>query len=224
MLEFYPVTILLGVVSLMVTAIVGIGIGMVSASRRDSWIDNALTLFAYLGISIPNFVVGVFLIYLVSLHFHWLPTSGFVSPLDDFWLCIKKMIMPVMCLSLHGIASTSRIMRSSLLEVLGQDYIRTAWAKGLKERVIIYRHALKNSLIPIVTVLGMGFRRIVGGSMIIETIFAIPGVGRLMVTSLYGQDYVVVQAGALVTAVIIVSSNLIVDISYGWLDPRIRYS
>ena len=131
--------------------------------------------------------------------------------------------MPVICLAVFSLAANARQMRSSMLEVIAQDYIRTAWAKGLSERVVVVKHAVKNSLIPVITLIGLGVGLIFGGSVIIETIFAIPGVGRLMVSSIFAQDYVVVQAITFVMAVIVLLVNLIVDISYGWLDPRIRY-
>jgi len=131
--------------------------------------------------------------------------------------------MPVICLALFGLAANARQMRSSMLEVIQQDYIRTAWSKGLSERMVIMKHAMKNSLIPVITLMGLGVGIIFGGSVLVEMVFAIPGVGRLMVSSIFGQDYVVVQAITFVIAVIVLIVNLAVDISYGWLDPRIRY-
>ena len=131
--------------------------------------------------------------------------------------------MPVFCLAVFSIAANARQLRSSMLEVISQDYVRTAWSKGLSERMVIFRHALKNSLIPVITLIGLGVGMIFGGSVIVEEIFAIPGVGRLLVSSIFGQDYVVVQAITFVIAVIVLVVNLAVDISYGWLDPRIRY-
>jgi peptide/nickel transport system permease protein len=131
--------------------------------------------------------------------------------------------MPVLCLAVFGLAANARQMRSSMLEIIQQDYIRTAWSKGLRERTVIIRHAMKNSLIPVITLMGMGVGIIFGGSVLIETVFAIPGVGRLLVSSIFGQDYVVVQAITFVIAVIVLMVNLIVDISYGWFDPRIRH-
>ena len=145
-------------------------------------------------------------------------------PFEDFWLNTRQIIMPVFCMAIGGLSTTARLTRSAMLEVTHQDYIRTAWSKGLRERVIIWKHALKNGLIPIVTVLGMGIGGVFAGSVIVETIFAIPGIGRLLVSSLYAQDYPVIQSGTLVIAMIIVLSNLVVEISYVWLDPRIRYS
>jgi peptide/nickel transport system permease protein len=135
----------------------------------------------------------------------------------------KQMIMPVICLASFAIAANARQMRSSMLEILRMDYIRTAWAQGLREQTIIFRHVLKNSLIPVITLAGIGVGTILGGSVLVETVFAIPGMGRLLVTSIFGQDYVVVQSITLIIAVAVLLVNLLVDISYGWLDPRIRY-
>jgi peptide/nickel transport system permease protein len=222
--ERYPVTIHLGLLAFIISNILGIAIGLIAAIRRGKWIDTILTGLAYLGVCIPIFWLGILMIYGFGLKLGWLPIAGYTSPLDNFWLSTRQAIMPVACLSIFGLASIARQMRSSMLEVIRQDYIRTAWSKGLRERVIVLRHALKNSLIPIVTLVGMGVAHIFGGSVIVETVFAIPGMGRLMVTSLFGHDYVMVQSGVLITAFIIIFTNLVVDISYGWIDPRIRYS
>ena len=145
-------------------------------------------------------------------------------PIKDFWMSIKQLIMPVLCLSVFSLSSTTRQTRSSVLEVVRQDYIRTAWSKGLRERQVVLKHILKNSLIPVVTRLGLQLTHILGGSVFIEMVFNIPGMGRLMVSSLFSQDYPIVQAGTLVIAGMVVMINLLVDISYGWLDPKVRYS
>jgi peptide/nickel transport system permease protein len=163
------------------------------------------------------------MIYILGLKLHLLPISGYTSPTDDFWQSTRQVIMPVLCLSIAGLASTARQMRTSIIETMHREYIRTAWAKGLAEPEIVRRHAFKNSLIPVVTVIGLNIRGIFGGSVIVETVFAIPGVGRLLVSSIFGHDYVVVQSITLVLTVAIVLTNLLVDLSYGWLDPRIRY-
>ena len=163
------------------------------------------------------------MIYILGLKLHLLPTSGYTSPTADFWQSTRQVIMPVICLSIAGLASTARQMRTSIIEMMHREYIRTAWAKGLAETEIVRRHALKNSLIPVVTVIGLNIRDIFGGSVIVETVFAVPGVGRLLVSSIFGHDYVVVQSICLVLTVAIVLTNLIVDLSYGWLDPKIRY-
>jgi peptide/nickel transport system permease protein len=220
----FPVTAELSIISWVFGHALGLLVGVVAALRRGKWIDSFATGLTYIGVTIPRFWVAILLIYLMGLKLGWLPLSGWTSPSVDLGMHIKQLIMPVFCLSIAGIASTARLMRSSMLEVIQQDYIRTAWSKGMGERVIVLRHALKNSFIPIITVLGMGMAHIFGGSFIIETLFSIPGMGRLMVTSLYGHDYNVVQFSALFTAFLIVMSNVIVDISYGFFDPRIRYN
>jgi len=223
MLERFPVTIHLGLLAFIFGAIFGVLAGLLAAVRRGRWVDRVITPLTYVGITIPVFLLGILLIYAFGLKLHWLPISGYTSPLDDFWLSTRQVIMPVICLAVFGLAANARQMRSAMLEVTQQDYIRTAWSKGLKENIIVTRHALKNSLIPVITLMGIGVSVIFGGSVLVETVFAIPGVGRLLVSSIFGQDYVVVQAITLVIAVIVLLVNLIVDISYAWLDPRIRY-
>jgi peptide/nickel transport system permease protein len=224
MADRYPITIYLGAIAFIVSNILGVAVGLIAAIRRGTWIDTLVTGLAYLGVCVPVFWLGILMIYAFGYKLHVLPIAGFTSPFTDLWMSIKQIIMPVFCLSLFGVAAIARQVRSSMLEVINQDYIRTAWSKGLRERVIVMRHALKNSLIPIITLIGMSVSTIFGGSVIVETIFAIPGMGRLMVTSLFGHDYVVVQSGVLIVAFIMIFTNLIVDISYGWIDPRIRYS
>jgi len=223
MAERFPVTLHLGGLALIVGAVVGIAAGLITAVRRGKWLDKIITPLTYIGITIPVFWLGILMIYLFGLKLHWLPISGYTSPLDDFWLSTRQLVMPVICLSFFSIAANARQMRSSMLETISQDYVRTAWAKGLSERRVIMKHALKNSLIPVITLVGMGVGIIFGGSVLVETVFAIPGVGRLLVSSILGQDYVVVQAITFVIAITILLVNLMVDISYGWFDPRIRY-
>ena len=218
-----PITIYLGVLSFVVSAILGILFGVICALRRGKWIDSVVTILANIGITVPAFWVGILLIYLFSIKLGLLPTGGYVSPFENFGESISKVIMPVFCLSLFSIASLCRQTRSSMLEVVSQDYIRTAWAKGLRERVIITRHTIKNAMIPVITILGLQVSLVFGGAVLIETIFNIPGMGRLMADAVFSQDYQVVQAGVLIIALVVVLSNLFVDISYGWFDPRIRY-
>jgi peptide/nickel transport system permease protein len=223
MAERFPVTIHLGVLSLIVGAFFGILVGVITAVRRGKWTDKILTPLTYVGITIPVFFLGILMIYTFGLKLRLLPIAGYTSPFEDFWLNTRQIIMPVICLSFFSIAANARQMRSSMLEVISQDYVRTAWSKGLNERRVILKHALKNSLIPVITLVGVGVGIIFGGSVLVETIFAIPGVGRLLVSSILGQDYVVVQAITLVISVTILVVNLLVDMSYGWFDPRIRY-
>ena len=223
MLERFPVTLHLGVLALILGAIFGVLAGLLAAVRRGKWVDKVITPLTYVGITIPVFLLGILMIYAFGLKLGWFPISGYTSPLDDFWLSTRQLAMPVICLAAFGLAANARQMRSSMLEVTRQDYIRTAWSKGLKERVVIMRHMLKNSLIPVITLMGVSVAILFGGQILVERVFAIPGVGSLLVTSIFGQDYVVVQAITLIIAVIILLVNLVVDISYAWLDPRIRY-
>jgi peptide/nickel transport system permease protein len=223
MLERFPVTLHLGVLALILGAVLGVIAGLLAAIRRGRWLDKIVTPLTYIGITMPVFWLGILLIYAFGLKLKWLPIAGYTSPLVDFWMSTKQIVMPVICLALFGLAANARQMRSSMLEVIQQDYIRTAWSKGLRERTVIIRHSLKNSLIPVITLMGMGVGIIFGGSVLIETVFAIPGVGRLLVSSIFGQDYVVVQAITFVIAVIVLMVNLIIDISYGWFDTRIRH-
>lgn len=222
--ERFPITVHLGIVAFVISNILGILMGIIAAVRRGTWIDGVSTSLANIGITIPSFWLALILMYVLGLKLRILPIAGYISPTVDFWLSMKMSVMPIICLAIGGLAMMARQTRSSMLEVISQDYIRTAWAKGLSERVIIFRHALKNGLIPIVTLLGLGVGMVFGGSVLIETVYAIPGIGRLLVNSMFAQDYVVIQSGSLVIATIIVLTNLLVDISYGWLDPRIRYS
>jgi peptide/nickel transport system permease protein len=221
--ERMPVTLYLGALAFIISGVFGISFGVICALKRGTWIDTVVTLLANIGVTMPSFWVGIILIYLLSVKLGWLPVGGYTSPFVDFWLSTKKIIMPVFCLSLFSLASLTRLTRSSMLEVIQQDYIRTAWSKGLKERLIISRHTIKNALIPVVTIIGLQVAFIFGGSVLIESVFNINGIGRLITQAVQNQDYLIVQAVTLIIAVMVVISNLIVDISYGWLDPRIRF-
>jgi peptide/nickel transport system permease protein len=219
-----PITLNIGLIAFVLGMVLGIPAGIICAMRRGKWIDTVVTTLSSVGITIPTFWLGVMMIYLFGLYLRWLPVMGYTSPFIDFNLHAKQMIMPVICEALFPLAANARQTRSSMLEVMKQDYIRTAWSKGLKERIIILRHALKNSLIPIITLSGMGLSMIIGGSVIIEQVFNIPGMGRLAITSILNQDYPYVQAITLITATTVLLVNLLVDMTYGWFDPRIRYN
>jgi peptide/nickel transport system permease protein len=218
-----PKTAILGAISMVIGTSLGILFGIIVALRRGTWTDNVITLLANVGITIPQFWLGILLILLFAVQLGWLPTSGWTDPFDDFGMFLKQIIMPVICLSVAGMAGMCRLTRSCMLEVMRQDYVRTAWAKGLREKVIVYRHQIRNAVIPIVTVLGGTLGAILGGAVIIENVFAIPGMGRLMVDGVFGQDYQIVQAGVLIFGAIVIFSNLVVDIAWAWIDPRIRY-
>jgi len=219
-----PITLYLGLTAFVVGTVLGIPAGVLCAVRRQKWIDTLITTLSNIGITMPIFWLGIIMIYFFSLYLKWLPVAGYTSPFTDFWLSTKQLVMPVICLAVFPLSSMARQTRSSMLEVMQQDYIRTAWSKGLTERVIIIRHALKNGLIPVVTLAGLGLSMIIGGSVIIETIYNIPGIGRLIISSTINHDYPYVQGVILIVAVFIMFVNLLVDLAYGWLDPRIRYS
>jgi peptide/nickel transport system permease protein len=218
-----PITLHIGGLAFIISIIIGIPMGVIAAVRRGTWLDSVLTSLGNLGITIPVFWLGILLIYAFGLKLDWLPVFGYTSPFKDLALNTKQIILPVFCLAVPPIASAVRLTRSSMLEVMRQDYVRTAWSKGLKEQAVIMRHALKNGLIPVVTLKGISLATIVGGSVLVETVFSIPGMGRLAVEGLFSQDYTVVQAVILVTSVVVLAANLLVDLSYGWLDPRVRY-
>jgi peptide/nickel transport system permease protein len=218
-----PITLHLGGLAFIISIIVGIPMGVIAAVRRGTWLDSILTSLGNLGITIPVFWLGILLIYAFGLKLDLLPVFGYTSPFKDFAENTQQIILPIFCLAVPPIASAVRLTRSSMLEVMRQDYVRTAWSKGLKERSVIMRHALKNGLIPVVTLKGISLAAIVGGSVLVETVFSIPGMGRLAVEGLFSQDYAVVQAVILVTSIVVLVINLLIDLSYGWLDPRVRY-
>lgn len=218
-----PITLHLGIMAFVLSIIVGIPFGVIAAVKRGTWLDNILTTFGNIGITTPNFWLGILLIYFLGYKVNLLPIFGYTSPFKDFWLNTRQIIMPVVVLAAAPIATGVRISRSSMLEILQQDYIRTAWSKGLHERSIIVKHALRNGLLPVVAMKGISLAAIIGGSVVVETVFSIPGMGRLAVEGLFSKDYPVVQATILVIALFTLMANLLIDLSYGWLDPRIRY-
>jgi len=219
-----PITVHLGVLAFIFGFIIGVPLGIISAIKRGTWIDTLVTTIANIGITVPIFWLGVMLIYAFALKLRVLPVMGYTSPFEDFWMSTRQLIMPVFCLAIWPIAANARQTRSSMLEVLRQDYIRTAWAKGLTQRLVIFKHALQNSLIPVITLAGMGLGSIVGGAVLIEQVFNIPGMGRLAVDAIFTPDYAYVQGVTLIITLAIIICNLLVDISYGWFDPRIRYN
>ena len=214
-LERLPASLELATAAMLIALIVAVPIGIVSAVRRGSLLDMGSMLGALFGLSMPHFWLGIMLILLFSVQLGWLPTSGRGT--------LAHLVMPSLALGLSLTAMFARLTRSVMLEVLNLDYIRTARSKGLKERVVINKHALKNALIPIVTVAGMQFGFLLGGTVIIETVFAWPGVGRLVVQAIFNRDYPLVQATVLVLALIFVAVNFLVDMLYMYLDPQISY-
>jgi peptide/nickel transport system permease protein len=219
-----PITLHLGLLAFVLSTLIGVTAGTLSALRRGKKLDLALTVLANIGITIPNFWLGILLMYVFAFYLGWLPLMGYTSPFQDFWMNTRQLIMPVICLMVFAVSGDTRQGRSSMLEVIRQDYIRTAWSKGLRERTIVWRHILKNGIIPIVTLKGISVGMILGGSVFVETIFNIPGMGRLLVEAVTSKDYAIIQACILLTAIMVVLANLLVDLCYGWLDPRVRYS
>jgi oligopeptide transport system permease protein len=215
----------LGLLATVMAVVIGIPLGLISALKQNSWVDYIAMFFAMLGVSIPNFVVGLLLILLMLwLGQHNLPALPLARwGTDSFSSWVSHMILPAVTLGSGGSALIARLTRASMLETIRQDYIRTARSKGLGENLVIYRHALKNSLIPVTTVLGPLMAAWLTGSFIIETIFSIPGIGRFFVTSITDRDYTLIMGTILVYAVLLIFMNILVDISYAFLDPRIRY-
>jgi peptide/nickel transport system permease protein/oligopeptide transport system permease protein len=211
-----PYTLALALGAVVVSTTLGIAMGIFAAVRRGRAADYLTMGIAIVGLSVPTFWIALLGIIVFSLNLHWLPVTGAGSP--------QSYILPIFALSLHSAAVKARITRSSMLEVFGQDYLRTARAKGLRERIVLLRHALKNALIPISTIVGLQFGSLLGGAFIIETIFGWPGIGRLAVQAIFNRDFPLIQGTVLVGAVTYMLANLAVDIAYAWLDPRIRYS
>ena len=217
-----PVTMYLGAVSLVISVALGIFLGTICGTHRGKAVDGILTVLANIGSVVPGFWLAVLSVYIFSVKLHWLPSFGFAFPHEGLKTSFQTTILPIICLSVGTVAAMTRQMRSGMLEVIRQDYIRTARAKGLKEKDVVAHHALKNAIIPVVTLIGMSLRNIVSGAVTIETVFAITGTGSLLVNSIISRDIPVIQACILIIAVVVVLSNLLVDICYGFLDPRIR--
>lgn len=217
-------TIQLTVMSFIWSVVIGIPVGIISAIRPNSWADAVGSFFAVAGVAIPNFWLGVMLILFVGVWLDWLPSMGYVSPSEDLWLNFKLMLMPSFTLSSFLMAVVMRQVRSSLLEVMQQDYIRTARAKGIGYRRVVTRHALKNAMIPVVTVLAYQMGNQLSGAVVVETVFSIPGAGRLAADSIFFRDFPVMTAVVMAAALAALVFNLIADLLYAYLDPRIRYS
>ena len=228
-LERLPATLLLTVTAFVLSFVIGIPLGVYSATHKYSAGDYGLTIFSFIGISIPSFFFGMGLIYIFAIKLKWFPTSGFGDTtfkgpgMALFLNKMKYLVMPALVMSLANLATVMRFTRSSMVETLNQDYIRTARAKGLSEKVVIYRHALKNSLIPVITYFGPMLAFIVTGSMVVEQIFAVPGIGRQFVSSITNRDYTMIMGTTIFLASLIVIMNLISDLLYKVVDPRIDY-
>lgn len=221
--ERLPVTVGLSAYALVITLLIGILSGILAALRQNTVIDQIAMAFAMLGISLPSFFLGLLMIILFAVHLGWLPTGGYVPFWSDPWGWFLAMTMPALSLAMLQAGLLARITRSTMLEVLRQDYIRTARAKGLSPRRVVFRHALANALIPITTVVGIIISLMISGSVVIEALFSLPGVGQLLVQAVLGRDYPMVQGGLLLVTALLVLVNIVVDLAYAALDPRVRY-
>ena len=214
--ERIPATLQIALAAFALAVVVAVPVGILSAVRPNSLLDNVAMLLALVGQAVPTFFLGIVLILLFAVRLGWFPTSGLGSP--------AGLVLPAITLGAFAMASITRLTRASMLEVLGQDFVRTVRAKGLGEALVVNRHALRNALVPVVTIMGLQFGALLGGSVVTETVFALPGMGRLIVQSIGNRDYPVVQAGVFLIALAFVGVNLVVDILYALLDPRIRLS
>jgi peptide/nickel transport system permease protein len=230
-LERLPITIGLNVLSLFLILMIAIPIGVLAAVHKDSLFDKLTSIFVFIGFAMPTFWLALLLMILFGIHLAWLPISGirslnyeYLPPGGALWDLLKHLMLPVLLSAFGGLAGLSRYMRANMLEVIRQDYIMTARAKGLSERVVVYKHALRNALLPVITILGLSVPGLIGGSVIFETIFAIPGMGQLFYMAVMSRDYPTVMGILFVGAILTLLGNLIADVSYALADPRIRVS
>jgi len=219
----FPKTLSITILGFIFGAVVAVPMGLLAALKRDSVFDWVASISTFIGISLPTFWFGIVFILIFAVEFRWFPSVGYVSPSDGIWPWFKHLILPGLAAGVGEAAILMRFVRAGLLEVLGSDYVRTARAKGLPERRVIMSHAMRNSMIPVVTVAGLSLAGLLGGLVITETVFAISGIGRLLTTAIFAKDYPIVQGVILLITLFFVMANLIVDILYTFLDPRIRY-
>jgi len=218
----FPLTLQLALMTTLITVAISIPVGVICAIRQDSAKDYVLRVFAISGLSLPSFWIGILIIMALVAAFRWAPPLGYVNIWEDPSKNMQILIWPAIAVGFRQAAIQARMSRSCMLEVLRQDYIRTAWAKGLREKTVVIRHALKNALLPVITIIGVEFAFLFGGLVVTEAVFTLPGVGRYLVDAIHHRDYTVIQAIVLIMAVIVSVANLAVDIIYGWVDPRVR--
>ena len=218
-----PLSLELAILATIVSVLIAIPLGMLAAVRQDSWVDYVIRVVSIGGLAIPSFWVGILIILLLVIYFGWGPPLEFTPPWVDPWANFQQMVWPVLTVGYRYAAVTTRMTRSTVLEVLREDYIRTAWAKGLRQQSVVIRHALKNAMLPVITLIGTEFAFLIGGLVVTETVFTLNGVGRFVVDAVAHRDYPVVQALVFVIALSFVLVNLLIDLAYAWFDPRIRY-
>ena len=219
----FIVSMELAVMAILMAFVAAVPLGVISAVKQDTKGDYASRIFALIGIAMPTFWVGILTVYALAYIFNWLPPLGYAKLWEDPLTNLQQLIFPALVLAFHDLAFTARVTRSSMLEVMREDYMRTARSKGLSEWVVTGRHALRNALLPVITVSGYQFGRLLGGVIIIEVIFVVPGVGSFLIDAIVHRDYVVLQAVVLLTAAVVLVLNLVIDLFYAVLDPRIRY-
>ena len=219
-----PTTVELAVFAMVLAMVVAIPLGVVSAINPDSKLDYAARVFTLAGIALPTFFTGILIILFLAMLFNWLPPLGYQTLWDDPSSNLQQMFFPALALAGYDLAFIARVTRSAMMEILREDYMRTARSKGLSERVVLARHGLKNAFLPILTISGWQFGRLFGGTIIIESIFLVPGMGRILIESIGHRDYVMIQAVVVIIGLSIVTINLLIDLLYGWLDPRIRFA
>jgi peptide/nickel transport system permease protein len=219
----FLVTMELAAMAILLAFCAAVPLGITSAVKQDTGFDYLSRIFSTIGIALPTFWLGILIVYALASFFQWLPPLGYATLWDDPFLNLQQLIFPALTLAFHDLAFTARVTRSSMLEVLREDYLRTARAKGLMEVLVVGRHALKNALLPVVTVSGYQLARLLGGVIIVESIFVVPGMGTLLIDSIVHRDFIVIQAVVLLIAAVVLSLNLVIDLVYGVLDPRIRY-
>ena len=219
-----PITLQLTLMSLVISGIVAIPLGVFSAVRQDTWGDYISRVITVIGLATPNFFVGIMTIFLLILVFGWIPPIGYVNVWEDPLSNMQQLIFPALALGTSGMAFLARVTRSAMLEVLNEDYIRTARSKGLGEKIVIYRHALKNAVLPVITIFGLALGNAASGSVVTEIVFSVPGMGRLLIEGVQHRDYPMIQAIIVVFGVMVLLANLLTDLTYAWLNPRIRYA
>jgi peptide/nickel transport system permease protein len=218
-----PLSLEVAILATIVSVLLAIPLGMLAAVRQDTWVDYGIRVLSIGGQAIPSFWVGILVILFLVIYFGWGPPLEFTPPWVDPWANFQQLVWPVVTVGYRYAAVTTRMTRSTVLEVLREDYIRTAWAKGLRERAVVIRHALKNAMLPVITLIGTEFAFLIGGLVVTETVFTLNGVGRFVVDAVAHRDYPVVQALVFLIAFGFVLVNLLVDLTYAWFDPRIRY-
>ncbi|GAK58033.1 binding-protein-dependent transport systems inner membrane component [Candidatus Vecturithrix granuli] len=222
--ERFPTTLTLSVLALLFAVILGIPLGILAATKQNTFLDLIITVLALIGISVPIFWFGMVLIVFFSLNLGWLPAVGLGNLKNGIWDVVSHLILPSLALGILSIGTITRFTRSSMLEVLRQDYIRTAMAKGLRARLVLFRHALRNALVPVITVVGLQLGNLLAGAVLTETIFALPGLGKLMVDAIFRRDFLLVQGEVLFIAFVYIFVNLVVDVLYAFVNPKIRQS